>query len=128
MGWDGVVGAKEMGPAWRRHHRRSITIYETDNPAPNTTQAMEGNEEQQQQQQSGSSSGGGGHAGMGEDGSSSSAEYRLLSGDGPGAGTGAAAAEEEGGGNWGNWDPIPRIRVVERSRFVWVLDSTVLLL
>lgn len=59
--------------------------------------------------------------------------YRLLSGGGGGTGGGgdggaaAAAAGGAGGGGgvveesyWGNWDPIPRIRVVERSRFVYV--------
>lgn len=57
--------------------------------------------------------------------------YRLLSGGG-GAGPGGPGAAGGGSGSgggvveesyWGNWDPIPRIRVVERSRFVWVCKS-----
>ena len=50
--------------------------------------------------------------------------YRLLSGGGGPGGPGAAAGGSGSGGGvveesyWGNWDPIPRIRVVERSRFV----------
>lgn len=62
-----------------------------------------------------------------EEGGEAGDEYRVLSGGAPGSEGSAAAGGGGGGGarpreveesNWGNWDPIPRIRVVERSRFV----------
>ena len=104
-----VVSRAVNGWINRRIDRLPIrSLLCTPLPPQSPTQAFEGEEAGQGTE--------GGQASLSS--SSSSAEYRLLSGNDPGSGgyAGGGGAAEEGG--WGNWDPIPRIRIVERSRFV----------